>query len=182
MLKDNDLTTKASLLGKRPRQLLLWGAIWSTLSCLVFAMGTVRIYHSSSGKYTGLLIALQGIIVVFMGALKLFAWKRIDFRRNHLNDNKDPFNIFHVNKLSAQVKLIAFYLVEITLLLTAASCIFSIDAGHGVYPLLKFMAPVALPNYVFGIYFIISFRRQIKRFSKMKAHPGKLYVEQIFLN
>jgi hypothetical protein len=181
MLSENDLTEKAVLPDKRPRQLLLMGAIWSTVSCLVFATGTAMAYQNYLGKQMAWLITCQLAVIIFMGTAKFIAWKSINFRHLHLNANSSPSNLFHINKLSAQRKLVIYYLSEITLLLLISSAFF-LEFRHGVYSLLKLMAPAAIPNYALGIFIIVNFKQQIKKFSKMKVQSDKLYMDHILPN
>jgi hypothetical protein len=181
MLLENDLTKKVALPDKKPRLLLLMGTIWSTLSCLIFATGMAMAYQSFLGKQMGWLITCLLAVIIFIGAAKFIAWKSISFRQLRLNTAASPSNLFHINKLSVQRKLVIFYLLEITLLLLVSSAFF-VEVRNGVYSLLKLMAPAAIPNYALGTFIIVNFKQQIKKFSKMKVQSDKRYLEHILPN
>ena len=87
----------------------------------------------------------------------------------------------NVVRLVAQRKLIVFYLIEVTLSLALASAFFFAD-HKGLFSLLKLTAPVTIVTYILGLYFIVAFTSQIKKFSRMGVQANHLYLTHISKN
>jgi len=162
--------------------MLFWSAIGSVLSSTAFIMAIARAYQYSFGKHPGWLVACLGFIVAMSGVKKFLVWKYLSSERTHHISTYSSVITYNINKLTGQRKLIFFYLVEISFLLLTTSVFFVLDIRNGFYQLLKFTAPVITLTYALGFYFIMSFTRQIKEFSRMKKQVDHLNLKQVSQN
>ena len=180
MVKENRLKANVEPPDHKYRRLLLSSVICSTLSYSVLVLLIARAYQDAAGKHLEWLLAGQGWIVIVMGSLKFHMWR-------HINSGQIRFGRIvsligcNVVRLVAQRKLIVFYLIEVTLSLALASAFFFAD-HKGLFSLLKLTAPVTIVTYILGLYFIVAFTSQIKKFSRMGVQANHLYLTHISKN
>ena len=164
-------------------RMLLWSAIGSMFSSITFvALIARKLTCDSVGEYPVRLAVALGVIVALAGGLKFCVWKHIRSNRNYRVASSSSVILYNIKKLTGQRKLIIFYLLEISVQLLIAFIFFFAVIHNGFYQLSKFTAPIIAVTYVLGFYFIMSFTRQIRKFSRMKKQADQLNLKHVSQN